>query len=387
MEHQVDAVALRGSDGEGVVVVFLFEESFFLVLGEERGVQAQRVLVGEDVVGEVGERAILADERAGTGREVQVARAEVGGVAEQRPQCGGERGVVELGDGVEGEFGCRGGGGLRVGLVIVIVGGGRGGRAGLDDWRIGVGIIERIARGRAFLALGNREVGQFLEFLDIRDDAGVDELLGIGHEVSGVAELAADLQALGSRNEAVVDAESGEPAGVVVHAGRRMARRLAACRGQAKREGGELQARTRVSGRSMIHMKTKTSSRLAMLLALGSAFAALTLNSGCLAVAAGAGAGATVAYVRGDLDTTLNAGYEKSVRAVNAAVNQLQFAKVSENKDALQAIIIARNAGDKKIELRLDKLADDATKLKIRVGTFGDDTLTQAILEKVKANL
>ena len=137
----------------------------------------------------------------------------------------------------------------------------------------------------------------------------------------------------------------------------------------------------------MIHMKTKTSSRLAMLLALGSAFAALTLNSGCLAVAAGAGAGATVAYVRGDLDTTLNAGYEKSVRAVNAAVNQLQFAKVSENKDALQAIIIARNAGDKKIELRLDKLADDATKLKIRVGTFGDDTLTQAILEKVKANL
>ena len=134
-------------------------------------------------------------------------------------------------------------------------------------------------------------------------------------------------------------------------------------------------------------MKTKTSVRLSVLFAAGSALATLTLNSGCLAVAAGAGAGATVAYVRGDLDTTLNASYEKSVRAVNEAVKQLQFAKVSENKDALQATIIARTGADKKVELRVDKLADDATKLKIRVGTFGDDALTQSILEKVKANL
>ncbi len=134
-------------------------------------------------------------------------------------------------------------------------------------------------------------------------------------------------------------------------------------------------------------MKTKTRVSLAALLTVGGAMAMLTLNSGCLAVAAGAGAGATVAYMRGDLDTTLNASYEKSVRAANEAIKQLQFAKVSENKDALQATIIARTGADKKIELRVDKLADDATKLKIRVGTFGDDALTQSILEKIKANL
>jgi hypothetical protein len=134
-------------------------------------------------------------------------------------------------------------------------------------------------------------------------------------------------------------------------------------------------------------MKTKTRVSLAALFTLGGALAMLTVNPGCLAVAAGAGAGATVAYMRGDLDTTLNAGYERSVRAVNAAVTQLQFAKVNENKDALQATVIARTGADKKIELRVDKLADDATKLKIRVGTFGDDALTQAILEKIKANL
>jgi hypothetical protein len=136
-----------------------------------------------------------------------------------------------------------------------------------------------------------------------------------------------------------------------------------------------------------MNRKTKSRVRLSMLVAAALARSTLAATSGCVAMAAGAGAGAAVAYMRGDLDTTLNAGYEKSVRAVNDAVKQLQFAKVSENKDALQATIIARNAADKKIELRSDKLADDATKLKIRVGTFGDDALTQSIREKIKANL
>ena len=134
-------------------------------------------------------------------------------------------------------------------------------------------------------------------------------------------------------------------------------------------------------------MKTKSVSRLIVLGLAPALLAALVATSGCLAVAAGAGAGATVAYVRGDLDTTLSANLDHSVRAVNKAIEELKFAKVSEAKDALQAVIIARNAADKKIELHLDKLADDATKLKIRVGTFGDDVLQVTILEKIKSNL
>jgi hypothetical protein len=134
-------------------------------------------------------------------------------------------------------------------------------------------------------------------------------------------------------------------------------------------------------------MKTRPTVRLPLLFAAAAALAILAGTSGCMAVAAGAGAGAAVAYVRGDLDATLNGNLDRSVRAVNRAIDQLKFAKVSEHTDALQAIIVARNASDKRIELRLDKLADDATKLKIRVGTFGDDALQVAILEKIKNNL
>lgn len=115
--------------------------------------------------------------------------------------------------------------------------------------------------------------------------------------------------------------------------------------------------------------------------------AAGLLSTGCVAVVAGAGAGAAVAYVRGDLDATVNASMEKAVKAANAALGDLKFAKVSENKDALQAILVARTAADKRVEIRVEKIGDSVAKVKIRVGVFGDETLSLAILEKLKANL
>ena len=114
---------------------------------------------------------------------------------------------------------------------------------------------------------------------------------------------------------------------------------------------------------------------------------ALAVTSGCVAVVAGAGAGAAVAYVRGDLDTTLDASFAKSVRAVEKTIAQLKYTKISDHQDALQATLIARNAADQKIELYLEKLTDDATKLKIRVGTFGEEALQNEILAKIKSNL
>lgn len=120
--------------------------------------------------------------------------------------------------------------------------------------------------------------------------------------------------------------------------------------------------------------------------ALGLAAATL-LTSGCVAVvAAGAGAGA-VAYLRGDLDATLGVGLDPAVRAANQAIERLRFAKVSESRDAMQAILVARNAADKRIEIKLERASDALTKIKIRVGVFGDEALSLAILEKVKANL
>jgi hypothetical protein len=133
-------------------------------------------------------------------------------------------------------------------------------------------------------------------------------------------------------------------------------------------------------------MKHLSLPRVAALSALLFAASALALTSGCLVAAAGAGAGA-VAYVRGDLQATLDADLDHCVHAANRAVEQLEFAKVSEAKDALQGIIVARNAADKKIKIELNRAGDHQTKVSIRIGVFGDETISMAILDKLKAAL
>ena len=108
--------------------------------------------------------------------------------------------------------------------------------------------------------------------------------------------------------------------------------------------------------------------------------------SGCILAAAGAGAGA-VAYARGDLDTNLNYDYNKVVDSARNTIKDLEFAKVSENKDALKAILVARTALDKKVEITITNSGKKLTNIKIRVGLFGDEALSMSILDKIKAGL
>lgn len=122
--------------------------------------------------------------------------------------------------------------------------------------------------------------------------------------------------------------------------------------------------------------------RLSLVLALG----LLPLLTGCVVAAAGAAAGA-VAYVRGELATTLDQNYSKVVEATRAGLKDLEFAKISENKDALEAVFVYRTALDKKVKIKLSKISDKSTTVKIRVDLIGDEALSLAILEKIKANL
>lgn len=123
--------------------------------------------------------------------------------------------------------------------------------------------------------------------------------------------------------------------------------------------------------------------RLFVVALLGASLAGL---SGCLVVAAGAGAGA-VAYVRGELEANLTHDYDKVVDSARGAIKNLEFAKVSENKDALKAVLVARTAMDKKIEITISNSGKKLTNIKIRVGVFGDEQLSMSILDKIKAGL
>jgi hypothetical protein len=125
-------------------------------------------------------------------------------------------------------------------------------------------------------------------------------------------------------------------------------------------------------------------------LAASLAASALVLTSGCVVVAVGAAAGAgagTVAYIEGELDATLGNGYDQVFDASKRALAQLQFAQVSETKDAFSAVIIARTAEDKKIKITITKQGDNLAKVQIRIGLFGDEQQSRAILDKIRAGL
>jgi hypothetical protein len=136
-------------------------------------------------------------------------------------------------------------------------------------------------------------------------------------------------------------------------------------------------------------MIKKNIAKLLLNLFAGTALAVtLTLTTGCFVLAAGAAAGAgTVAYVRGELDATLDRNYEATVRGANLAIQQLEFAKTSEAKDAISDVIKGRTGQDKRVEIDVTRLGDNLTRVQIRIGIFGDEMISRTILDKMKQNL
>ena len=132
---------------------------------------------------------------------------------------------------------------------------------------------------------------------------------------------------------------------------------------------------------------TKRSQFLPRLLAGAALAASLVLGTGCFMLAAGAAGAGTVAYIRGELDAPLDGSLDAADRAANRAVEQLQFAKVGETKDALKVTLTARTGDDKKVEIILSRTDERLSKVQIRVGIFGDEAISRAVLDHIKGNL
>lgn len=132
--------------------------------------------------------------------------------------------------------------------------------------------------------------------------------------------------------------------------------------------------------------KSDANFRKSILLGLGLALGALPFFTGCVVIAAGAGAGA-VAYVRGEMQTSVEHDLDAVFKASQRALGKLEFAKVNDHKSGVDAQLIARTALDKRVEIKLTKVTDTLTKVQIRVGLVGDQDLSLTILEKIKAEL
>ena len=110
-------------------------------------------------------------------------------------------------------------------------------------------------------------------------------------------------------------------------------------------------------------------------------------GGGCLLVAVGAGAAGTVAYVRGDLESVLDADMNKAYTASLTSLKQLELVPTLKQKDALGAKIIARTTEDKKVTITLTRVDEKLTKLSIRIGIFGDEMQSRVIYDRIRGNL
>lgn len=122
--------------------------------------------------------------------------------------------------------------------------------------------------------------------------------------------------------------------------------------------------------------------------ALAAAIIATTISlQGCAVLLVGAGAAGTVAYVRGNLRAAESASLEKVYAATHKALDQLELKVTEDKKDALSATVTARDAQDKRVLIKLKSISEQSTQINIRIGTFGDQTKSQLIYQKIRENL
>jgi hypothetical protein len=115
--------------------------------------------------------------------------------------------------------------------------------------------------------------------------------------------------------------------------------------------------------------------------------AVLPLAGGCAAALAGGAGAGTVAYIKGELQANLEAPLGATLGATKRAVTKLDFVMISAAADRLAGEVVARTAQDEKITIALERVTSRVTQVSIRVGMFGDQTLSQVLMDEIKRQL
>jgi hypothetical protein len=115
----------------------------------------------------------------------------------------------------------------------------------------------------------------------------------------------------------------------------------------------------------------------------------LLANNGCPAIFVGAAAGGAagagaVAYIGGELKSTEEVSLNRAWKATEMAMRDLDFRITDKTKDTLDAQLKASGGDGKEIQVVLKRISKSRTEIRIRVGTFGDESLSLQILDTIK---
>jgi len=112
--------------------------------------------------------------------------------------------------------------------------------------------------------------------------------------------------------------------------------------------------------------------------------------TGCTAALVGAGAGAgvgTYSYLKGELEVTYPVAYQRVAAATEGAVRDLGFTLEKEEKDAIRCRIDAKMADGTGVKLKVDNVSPKITRLRIKVGWFGNKEVSLQIMRAVEKRM
>ena len=110
--------------------------------------------------------------------------------------------------------------------------------------------------------------------------------------------------------------------------------------------------------------------------------------SGCFALVLGAAAGAgAAAWINGDLEVNLEATVDKVHSATVQGLKRLKLAVTTDSKDIHNAKVRSKYSDGKDVTIDILAITERTSKIKIRVGVFGDQARSEAILTSIKKYL
>ena len=92
-------------------------------------------------------------------------------------------------------------------------------------------------------------------------------------------------------------------------------------------------------------------------------------------------------FLRGQLSGVLASPLPQVETAVTAAMEELDFVGVNVVSDKLKGTVTARMADGTKVKVKLEAQDFEATILKIKVGTWGDQSISVQILRHIQKKL
>lgn len=116
---------------------------------------------------------------------------------------------------------------------------------------------------------------------------------------------------------------------------------------------------------------------------------AVSMSGGCLAaLLVGVGAGiAGTAYYEGKLTGTMDAKPQEVQAAAEKAFTELKIRQTSSIGDALKAKITGQTEKEASVAVSVELQKDGKSKVGIRVGTFGDQALSEKIYSEISKQL